>query len=112
SGGMPLIQISDDNPTGTAVTHMRNVKLVNWNDNSRQKALANLGGGPRPTPKTEKGVPIYFHDWFGEGRTAMVVSVKSGEFKAEPGRYSAVANLTGDESRAVEVKDVTFPKVA
>jgi hypothetical protein len=109
SGGMPLIQISDDNPTGTAVTHMRNVKTVNWTDNSKQKALANLGGGPRPTPKTEKGVPIYFHDWFGEGKHAMVVSVKSGEYKANPTGFREEKNLTGDESRAAEVKDVKFP---
>jgi hypothetical protein len=110
SGGMPLIQISDDNPTGAAVTHMRNVKTVNWTDTSKARALANLGGGPRPTPKTEKGVPIYFHDWFGPGRHAMVVSVKSGEFKAAPGTFREEKNLTGDESRVAEVKDVAFPQ--
>ena len=65
---MPLIQISDDNPTGLAETHMRNVKTVNWTDGSRDKALVNLGGGPRPTPNTEKGVPIFLHDWYGPGK--------------------------------------------
>jgi hypothetical protein len=109
SGGMPLIQISDDNPTGNAVTHMRNVKTTNWTDNSRQKALANLGGGPRPTPKSEKGVPIYFHDYFGAGRTAMVVSTKCGEFKADPSKFREEAPLTGNESRVAEVRDVVFP---
>jgi hypothetical protein len=54
-------------------------------------------------------VPIYFHDWFGAGRTAMVVSVKSGEFKADPKAFRAEPNLTGDESRAAEVKDIAFP---
>jgi hypothetical protein len=39
----------------------------------------------------------------------MVVSVKSGEFKAEPGRFTPVAGLTGDESRAAEAKDAAFP---
>ena len=109
SGGMPLIQISDDNPTGAAVTHMRNVKTVNWTDGSKAKALANLGGGPRPTPKSEKGVPIYFHDWFGGGRHAMVVSVKSGEFKADPKAFRDEPTLTGNASRVAEVKDVAFP---
>jgi len=109
SGGMPLIQISDDNPTGNAVTHMRNVKAVNWKDASKAKAIANLGGGPRPTPKYEKGVPIYFHDWFGAGRHAMVVSMKSGEFKANPGGFREEKDLTGNESRVMEVKDVAFP---
>lgn len=110
SGGMPLVQISDDNPTGKAVTHLRNVKTVNWSDGSKERAVANLGGGPRPTPKSEKGVPIYLHDWFGEGRHALVVSTKSGEYKAAPGTFRAEKNLTGNESRAAEVKDVSFPK--
>ncbi len=110
SGGMPLIQISDDNPTGKAVTHMRNIKTVNWNDNSKEKSLANLGGGPRPTPKFEKGVPIYFHDWFGTGRTARGGGVKSGEFKADPSGFRRESPLTGDESRVAEVKDIAFPK--
>jgi hypothetical protein len=110
SGGMPLVQISDDNPTGKAVTHLRNVKTLNWADGSRGKAIANLGGGPRPTPKTEKGVNIYFHDWFGEGRHAQVVSTKSGEYKAAPDTFRSEKPLTGDESRAAEVKDISFPK--
>ena len=108
SGGMPLVQISDDNPTGRAVTHLRNVKTVNWNDN-KSKALANLGGGPRPQPKTEKGVPVYFHDWYGPGRTALVSSLRSPEYKARPDAYRSDAPLTGDESRAAEVTDAAFP---
>jgi G8 domain len=109
SGGMPLIQISDDNMTGSAVSHFRNVKLVNWTDNSRQKALVNLGGGPRPQPKTEKGVSIYMHDWFGQGKTAMVVSTRSPEFKARPNDFREEKPLTGDESRAAETTSVEFP---
>jgi RNA polymerase sigma factor (sigma-70 family) len=111
SGGMPLIQISDDNPTGAAVTHMRNVKTINWTDNTKSKAIVNLGGGPRPQPKTEKGVPVYLHDWFGPGRHAKVVSTKSNEFKSEADKYHAEVPLTGDESRVTEVKDVEFPKL-
>ena len=86
SGGMPLIQISDDNATGKAESHFRGVKTTNWEPRSRRReaAIVNLGGGPRPQPKTEKGVPIYLHDWFGPGRTAMVVSTRSPEYKAEP----------------------------
>src|SRR5262249_34700713 len=111
SGGMPLIQISDDNPTGNAVTHMRNVKTTNWSDSSRQRALVNLGGGPRPQPKTEKGVPVDLQDWFGPGRHAMVVSTRSNEFKSEPDRFHADTPLTGDESRVAEVHDIAFPQL-
>ncbi len=111
SGGMPLIQISDDNPTGAAVTHMRNVKTVNWKDNSKAKSLVNLGGGPRPKPKTAKGVPVYLHDWYGEGRHAMVVSTRSQEFKSDPEHYRIDAPLTGDESRVAEIKGIAFPQL-
>ena len=111
SGGMPLIQISDHNPSGTAVTHMRNVKTVNWADNSKAKALVNLGGGPRPEPQTDKGVPVYLHDWFGPGKDAVVVSIKSGEFKADPSKFHAEKGVTGDESRLAEVKGIAFPQL-
>jgi len=109
SGGMPLVQISDDNPTGKAETHFRNVKTAHWTDNSKAKSLANLGGGPRPKPKTEKGVPVYFHDWYGPGRHALVVSTRSGDFRADPERYKSDPPLTGDESRVAQVADVPFP---
>lgn len=110
SGGMPLVQISDDNPTGKAETHFKNVKTLHWSDRSKDRALVNLGGGPRPQPKTEKGVPVYLHDWYGSGRTAMVVSTRSGEFKAQPARFHADPPLTGDESRVAEVANVAFPQ--
>jgi hypothetical protein len=107
---MPLIQISDDNPTGTAVSHFRNVKVISWKG-SQKRALVNLGGGPRPTPTTEKGVPIYLHDWFGPGRHARVVSTKTRELRADGLAYRDEPLLTGDESRVAEVRDVAFPRL-
>jgi hypothetical protein len=111
SGGMPLIQISDQNGSGQAVSHFRNVKLLNWKDPSKSRALVNLGGGPRPQPTTEKGVPVYIHDWFGPGRHAEVASTRSPEYKANPEKYRAVPDLTGDESRAAEVQGLAFPNL-
>jgi hypothetical protein len=107
---MPLIQISDDNPTGDAVSHFRNLKTLNWTG-SKKRAIVNLGGGPRPTPKTEKGVPIYIHDWFGSGRHAKIVSTKTKELKNDGETYREEPLLTGDESRVAEVRDVEFPKL-
>lgn len=111
SGGMPLIQISDDNMTGAAVSHFRRVNATNWQDNSKSKAIVNLGGGPRPQPKTDKGVPIYFHDYYGPGRHAMVVSTRSPEYKADPSSFKKEPPLTGDESAVKEVSGMDFPKV-
>jgi G8 domain len=107
--GIPLIQISDDNPTGKAVSHFRNVKRVDVKDSKR--TLVNLGGGPRPTPKTEAGVPVYLHDWYGPGRHARVVSTKAKKELDDGHTYKEDPPLTGDESRVAEVTDVEFPKL-
>jgi hypothetical protein len=110
NGYVPLIQISDDNPTGAAESHFRNVKLLARRDNNR-RALINLGGGPRPAPKTPKGVPIYLHDYYGPNRHAKVVSTKAKDLLADGNKYHPETPLTGDESRVAEVHDVAFPRV-
>jgi hypothetical protein len=108
--GMPLIQISDDNPTGTAESHFRNVKVID-NKGAEKRALVNLGGGPRPTPKTPKGVPVYLHDWYGPGRHAKVVSTKAKDLLGDGNQYGEEVGLTGDESRVAHVTGIEFPKV-
>jgi hypothetical protein len=110
SSQMPLIQISDTNASGTAESHFKNVKVIDRKDNNR-RALANRGGGPRPDPQSATGVPLYFHDWYGPGITAKVVSTKAKDFAADGNEYAADVPLTGDESKAAKVKDVTFPKL-
>jgi len=107
---MPLIQMSDDNMTGKAESHFRNVKVLDWKGDKR-RAVVNLGGGPRPTPKTEKTVPIYIHDHFGPGQHAKIVSTKAKELKSDGLDYREEALFTGDQSRVAEVKDLTFPKL-
>jgi G8 domain len=107
---MPLIQISDNNPTGKGVSHFRNVKTVNWSG-SKDRALVNRGGGPRPKPKTQTGVPVYLHDWFGPGRDGKVVSTAAPDLKGDPLQYHSEPLLTGNESRVAEVRNVEFPKL-
>jgi hypothetical protein len=108
--GMPLIQITDDNPTGLAESHFRNVRVID-NKGGERRALANLGGGPRPKPKTPKGVPVYFHDRYGTGQHAKVVSTKAKDLMADGNEYGEETGLTGDESRCAKVSAVPFPKV-
>lgn len=107
-GDMPFIQISDHNITGNAVSHFRNVSVLNRPEKAN-KPLVNLGGGPRPTPKTETGVPCFFHDYYGPGRHAKVMSVKTKELTSDGLSYRAEPPLTGNESRVAEVSDVEFP---
>jgi hypothetical protein len=108
--GMPLIQISDDNMTGDAESHFKNVKVIERKDNGK-RALVNLGGGPRPQPTTPKGVPIYIHDYYGDGRDAKVVSTRAKDLINDGNKYVEEVGLTGDESRVAEVKDIAWPKV-
>jgi hypothetical protein len=109
SSSMPLIQISDDNPTDLAVTHVRNLKVIELK--GAKRAIVNLGGGPRPDPKTPHGVPVYIHDYFGPGRHAKVVSTRAKDLIGDGNEYHEVLPLTGDESRAAEVHDVAFPEL-
>jgi hypothetical protein len=110
NSGMPLIQISDDNPTGAAETHLRNVRVIDRRDNNK-RALVNRGGGPRPAPKTPTGVPVFLHDWYGPGQDAKVVSTAAKDFGKDGLSYDADAPLTGDESRVAKVAEVKFPEL-
>lgn len=110
TSSMPLIQISDDNPTGKAESHFRNLKVLDRTDKTRT-AVINLGGGPRPTPTTPTGVAIYLHDYYGPGIHAKVVSTRSKDFGRDGLKYREEPPLTGDESRVARVKDVAFPKL-
>ena len=111
NSGMPLIQISDHNPTGKAETHIRNVQVIERRDENR-RALVNLGGGPRPQPKTPTSVPVFIHDYYGPGKHAKIVSTRSGDYKSDNGNgFHEDKPLTGDESRVMEVTDVPFPQL-
>ena len=107
----PLIQISDDNPTGTAVSHFKAVKVVGRPEKLAKYTLVNLGVSPRPGPKTPQGVPIYLHDYYGAGRHAKVVSTRAKDLIGDGGKFRAEPPLTGDESRVTEVADVKFPQL-
>ena len=50
----PLIQISDDNPTGRAISHFRDVKVVGRPQKAAKYTLVNLGVSPRPGPTTPR----------------------------------------------------------
>jgi hypothetical protein len=102
--------MSDDNPTGRAVSHFRNLSVVRV-DPKNPRPVVNTGGGAHVTPKTPQGVPVYLHDYFGPGRHAKVEATNAKDFGADGLAYHAEVPLTGHESRVTLVKDVEFPKL-
>ncbi|HTN76115.1 MAG TPA: G8 domain-containing protein [Pirellulaceae bacterium] len=109
-GNMPFIQMSDNNPSGNAVSHFRKVTVLNRPDKGR-KPLVNRGGGTRAAPKTEQGVPVFIHDYYGPGRHAKVVSSEAKDLLADGNVYRVEAPLTGDASQVTEVSDAVFPEL-
>jgi hypothetical protein len=107
---IPLIQMSDDNPTGKAESHFRNLEVIRL-DKANRRPVVNTGGGAVVTPKTPKGVPVYLHDHFGPGRHAKVAALNAKDFASDGRKYRSEAPLTGHQSRVTEVKDVEFPKL-
>jgi hypothetical protein len=81
--------------------------LVNWSG-SKQRALVNMyeDNSLRPTPK---GVPMYFHNYFGPNRHAKFVSTRAADLLSDGNSYREVPLVTGSRSRVAEVQDVEFP---
>ena len=103
---VPMIQLSDDNPTGKAETHIRGLKLLN---KAGKRPVIDTGVGPKPTPKTPTSVPIFVHNYFGPGIDAKVVRVKSGDLTTDGLTYTAKPPLTGKDVLVAEVKGTPFP---
>ena len=108
-GGIPLIQMSDNNPTGKAETHMRNVRVVDRQADRR--ALVDRGGGAVVEPETPRSVPVFLHDYYGPGKHAKVMSTQAKDFTAQSEIYRAEPPLTGKESRVTEVTGIGFPEL-
>lgn len=106
----PLIQISDNNLSGDAATHLRNVRVKRPPEFQDRWPLVNRGVGPRVTPSTS-GVPIFIHDHFGSGRHAKIVSSAATDLLADGSDYREDPPLTGDEARVAEIKDVEWPEL-
>jgi len=111
-GSMPLIQMSDNNPSGKAESHFRNVKVVETHQRSGRNVqpLASRGGGSQVSPKTPTSVPVFLHDYFGPGRTAKIVLTSAQDYREDDSLRSEPP-LTGRESRVQEVTGVEFPKL-
>ncbi len=102
--GLALIQLSDNNLSGDAASHFRNVTMT-----SCRRPLIDRGGGALADPVTDYGVPVYLHDWFGPGRTAKVIADNAPDRDADGRTYAPLPDITGKAALACEVADVEFP---
>jgi len=108
---IPLIQISDDNPTGHAESHFRDVQ-VSRQDRANRRPVVDTGGGAHVTPTTVHGVPVYLHDYYGPDRTAKIEATNAKDFAADGQKYRDDSPLTGHEARVSEVHGGVVPAVA
>lgn len=109
-GSVPFVQLSDNNPGGLAESHFRNVRLTDRPEKGL-RALVNRGGGARTPSVTERGVPVYLHDYYGPGRTAKIASTGDTALVNDGSKWHQEPPLTGDQSVVTEVRDVPFPQL-
>jgi hypothetical protein len=107
---IPLIQLSDDNPTGQAVSHVRNLEVLRQQPGDRRPVL-DTGGGAHVTPHTLEGVPVFLHDYFGPGRHAKISATNARDFGVDRLTYRDEPPLTGHEARVAEVRRIDFPRL-
>lgn len=104
----PIVQMSDNNLSGRAESHFRN---VSWTAEGSRGSLFNRGGQTRGDQFVEGGVPYYFHDYYGPGRHARIVTTSAKPLLADGHSYREEPPLTGDESVVTEVTNVAWPKL-
>jgi G8 domain len=109
-GGGPVIYLAENNPTGKGESHFRNVRVIKhkdsrWTMTGRFDYRETYAG----VNQTWTGVPIYFHDYFGPGKTAKVLSVGAQDVVDGGDKYREEPQLTGKSTRAAEVRDLPFP---
>ena len=84
------------------MAHFRNVVVKN----SKTPLVNDVV--PDPSSKLQHGITYYFHDHFEKGLTTKVVSVKYPDLMKD-GDYKTLDGFTGNNARAIQVKDVEFP---
>ncbi len=103
----PLIQLTGIAPKPDVAGHFRGVTITNSKSNG--SSVVDFGGGPR-TEKLDHPVSYYFHDTPAPGTITRVASMKLPQIINDRA-YRSVADWTGPEARAAEVKHTSFPEL-
>lgn len=104
----PMVHMSDNNLSGVAASHFRN---VSWTEGKDKRPIFNRGGSVRADPYLEQGVPYFVYDYYGPGRHAKIVSTAAKDLMKDGNKYKPEPPLTGDESVVAEVTDVSMPQL-
>jgi len=104
-GSDPLIQLTAIAPRPGVAGHFRGVTITN----SKSGGVVDFGGGPR-TEKRDHPVSYYFHDTPAPGAMTRVASTTLPQISND-GAYRSIADWTGPEARATEVKSIAFPEL-
>jgi hypothetical protein len=98
----PLIVLHATSPEAGQVAHFRNIVATN----SKGVLVNDVVQAPRTKPP--HGITYYFHDHFEKGTTTKVVSQRYPGLMTD-GDYKTLDEFTGNNARAIQVKDVEFP---
>jgi hypothetical protein len=106
-----LIQVSQHSPTGKAAAHFRGVV---FKDNKRYVPAyvdTTPNGQPKDAPPDDV-IPYVFHDWFGPGRHAKLLTAQMAERANDGLEYKeGPAPFVGKKMKAAEARDVEFPEL-
>jgi hypothetical protein len=109
-GKGPGIFLSENDPSGKGASHFRNIRVIKRKDPGwTMTGLFDYRETYPDFSQTWTGVPTYFHDYFGPGKTAKVLSAKSVAVTDGSEKYREESGLTGKLTRVAEVKEVPFP---
>jgi hypothetical protein len=106
-----LIQVSQYSPAGKTESHFRNVSFVD-NKPYRSSYVDTTPNGQPKNPPPDDLIPYIFHDWFGPGRHAKLLTARMVEKAGDGLSYQAgPAPFAGKSMRVVEIKDAAFPEL-
>jgi hypothetical protein len=106
-----LIQVSQHSPAGRTEAHFRNV-VFKENRTYHDAYVDTTPNGQPKNPPPDDLIPYYFHDWFGPGRTAKVLTISMTDRVDDGLDYqSGAAPFFGKNVRLVEVKSPVFPEL-
>ena len=104
-----LIQVSQHSPTGKAAAHFRGVEFKENKPYRSSYVDTTANGQPKDAPADDL-IPYIFHDWYGPGRHAKLLTAQMVERANDGLEYKdGPAPFVGKKMKSAEAKDIAFP---